>query len=117
MRYSQGRRRRCGPGSSPGRTSGTAPWVLYVHDVVRELFEAESLHRAPAAYTQLHRDVRSYFMDRIRDPAEPHPERAAAEVLLMQRRTPLAAETSILRDRGLLSVPRASPAACEEIIA
>lgn len=79
MRYSQGRRRRCGPGSSPGRTSGTAPWVLYVHDVVRELFEAE--------------------------------------VLLMQRRTPLAAETSILRDRGLLSVPRASPAACEEIIA
>lgn len=90
---------------------------LYVHDVVRELFEAELAHRTPVAYAQLHRTVRGYFLDRIKDPAELHPERAAAEVLLLHRRTPLAEHTSILRDRGLLSVSRASPAAREEIVA
>ena len=90
---------------------------LYVHDVVRELFEAELEHRSPAEYAQLHRAVRGYFQERMVDPAEPHPDRAAAEVLLLHRKTPLAAETSVLRDRGQLSVPRAGPAEREEIIA
>ena len=90
---------------------------LYVHDVVRELFEAELAHRSPAEYTQLHRAVRGYFQERMVDRAEPHPDRAAAEVLLLHRKTPLAAETSVLRDRGQLSVPRAGPAEREEIIA
>ena len=49
-------------------------------------------------------------------PVEPHPDRAAAEVLLLHRKTPLAAETSVLRDRGQLSVPRAGPAEREEIV-
>ena len=92
------------------------PLGLFVHDVVRELFEAELAHRSPTEYTQLHRAVRSYFLDRISDPAEPHPDHAAAEVLLLHRRTPLAQETSLLRDRGQLSVPRAGPAEREEII-
>jgi hypothetical protein len=90
---------------------------LYVHDVVRELFEAELAHRSPAEYAQLHRAVRGYFQERMVDPAEPHPDRAAAEVLLLHRKTPLAAETSVLRDRGQLSVPRAGPAEREEILA
>lgn len=90
---------------------------LYVHDVVRELFEAELAHRSPAEYVQLHRAVRDYFQERMVDPAEPHPDRAAAEVLLLHRKTPLATETSVLRDRGQLSVPRAGPAEREEIIA
>ena len=90
---------------------------LYVHDVVRELFEAELAHRSPAEYTQLHRAVRGYFQERMVDRAEPHPDRAAAEVLLLHRKTPLAAETSVLRDRGQLSVPRAGPAEREEILA
>lgn len=90
---------------------------LYVHDVVRELFEAELAHRTPVAYAQLHRTVRGYFLDRIKDPAELHPERAAAEMLLLHRRTPLAGQTSSLRDRGLLTIPRASPTAREEIVA
>lgn len=90
---------------------------LYVHDVVRELFEAELARRSPAAYAQLHRDIRGYFLDRVTDPAEPHPDRAAAEVLLLHRKTPLAAETSLLRDRGQLSVPRAGPVEREEIVA
>jgi hypothetical protein len=90
---------------------------LYVHDVVRELFEAELEHRSPTAYVQLHRDVRGYFLERMVDPGEPHPDRAAAEVLLLHRKTPLAAETSLLRDRGQLSVPRAGPVEREEIVA
>lgn len=92
------------------------PLGLFVHDVVRELFEAELAQRAPAEYAQLHRSVRGHFLDRMIDPGEPHPDRAAAEVLLLHRRTPLAAETSVLRDRGQLSVPRAGPAEREEII-
>ena len=67
--------------------------------------------------SQLHRAVRGYFLERMVDPAEPHPDRAAAEVLLLHRKTPLAAETSVLRDRGQLSVPRAGPAEREEIVA
>ena len=34
---------------------------LFVHDVVRELFEAELAHRSPTEYVQLHRAVRGYF--------------------------------------------------------
>ncbi|HVK36664.1 MAG TPA: hypothetical protein VM428_13505, partial [Microlunatus sp.] len=90
---------------------------LYVHDVVRELFEAELAHRSPTEYVQLHRAVRGYFLDRMADAGEPHPDRAAAEVLLLHRKTPLAAQTSLLRDRGQLSVPRAGPVEREEIVA
>ena len=90
---------------------------LFVHDVVRELFEAELAHRSPTAYAQLHRDVRGYFLDQLTNATEPHPDRAAAEVLLLHRKTPLAAQTSLLRDRGQLSVPRAGPAEREEILA
>ena len=90
---------------------------LYVHDVVRELFEAELAHRSPTEYVQLHRAVRGYFLDRMADASEPHPDRAAAEVLLLHRKTPLAAQTSLLRDRGQLSVPRAGPVEREEIVA
>ena len=90
---------------------------LYVHDVVRELFEAQLEHRAPAEYARVHRLVRSFFLDRVRDPANAHPDRAAAEMLLLHRRTPLAADTSTLRDRGRLSVPRASAEEREQILA
>jgi hypothetical protein len=92
------------------------PLGLFVHDVVRELFEAELAHRSPAAWVQLHRSIRTFFRERIRDPSEPHPDRAAAELLLLHRRTPLAAETSVLRDRGQLSVPHAGAAEREQII-
>jgi hypothetical protein len=90
---------------------------LYVHDVVRELFEAELAHRSPTEYVRLHRAVRGYFLERMADSGEPHPDRAAAEVLLLHRRAPLASETSLLRDRGQLSVPRAGPVEREEIVA
>ncbi|MFT4166997.1 MAG: ATP-binding protein [Microlunatus sp.] len=89
---------------------------LYLHDVVRELFETQLEHRSPAEYARVHRLVRSFFLDRIHDPANAHPDRAAAEVLLLHRRTPLAADTSVLRDRGRLSVPRASATEREQIL-
>lgn len=90
---------------------------LYLHDVVRELFEAQLEHRSPAEYARVHRLVRSFFLERIDDPTNAHPDRAAAEILLLHRRTPLAADTSALRDRGQLSVPRASVTEREQILA
>lgn len=82
---------------------------LFLHDVVREIFEAEFLHRAPDAYVTLHQTVRGYFMQRLANPTEPYPDRAAAEILLLHRRSPLAAQTADLRDGGLLPVTRAGP--------
>ena len=89
---------------------------LYLHDVVREVFEAQLAHRSPTEYARVHGLVRSFFLDRIHDPANAHPDRAAAELLLLHRRTPLAADTSMLRDRGRLSVPRATEVEREQIL-
>src|SRR5690606_15850240 len=55
---------------------------LFLHDVVREVFEAELAQRSPDAYAALHRTVRGYFLERLFDPAEPHPDHAAAQILL-----------------------------------
>lgn len=112
----------------PGRADEVFGWLesrpyvrrgalgLYLHDVVRELFEAQLEHRSPVEYARVHRVLRSFFLDRIHDPTNAHPDRAAAEMLLLHRRTPLAADTSVLRDRGRLSVPRASTAEREQIV-
>lgn len=88
---------------------------LFLHDVVRELFEAEFAHRSPDGYTALHVAVRGYFLRRLVDPDEPRPDRAAAEILLMHRSGPLAGQTALLRERGLPSISRAGPADREAI--
>jgi hypothetical protein len=82
---------------------------LFLHDVVRELFEAEFAQRAPEAYADLHRRVRGYFLERITDPQEPHPDRAAAEILLIHRRSPLSAQTDAMRSSGMPPVRTAWP--------
>lgn len=81
---------------------------LFLHDVVRELFEADIAHRSPDSYASLHRVVRGYFVERLVDPAEPHPDRAAAEILLLLRRGPLSAEVARLREGGVPPVVHAS---------
>jgi AAA ATPase domain len=90
---------------------------LYLHEVVREVFEAEFAERAPQAYTALHRTVRQHFLERMADPAEPRPDRAAAEILLIHRRSPLAEHTAQLRNRGLLSVSPADPRDRPDVVA
>ncbi|WP_141012808.1 sigma-70 family RNA polymerase sigma factor [Nocardioides sambongensis] len=80
---------------------------LYLHEVVREVFEAEFAQRAPAAFADLHRRVRDHFLQRIVDPHEVHPDRAAAEILLLHRRGPLSDQTAGLREGGLLPITRA----------
>lgn len=82
---------------------------LFVHDVVREVFEAEFSQRSPDTYVALHVAVRSYFLGRLADPGEPHPDRAAAELLFLHRRGPLAEMMATLREGGLLPVARAGP--------
>ena len=101
----------------------TRPYVrqgavgLFLHDVVREAFESELAHRSPDAYSALHTTVRDYFLQRLVDPAEPHPDRAAAEILLLHRRSPLAATTTTLRRGGVLSVVTAGPEERQEVLA
>ncbi|MEO7069905.1 MAG: ATP-binding protein, partial [Nostocoides sp.] len=82
---------------------------LFVHDVVREVFEAEFAHRSPDVYVALHVAVRGYFLGRLADPGEPHPDRAAAELLFLHRRGPLSEMMATLRGGGLLPVARAGP--------
>lgn len=89
---------------------------LFLHDVVRELFEAEFAQRAPQAFTAMHRTVRNYFLERLLDEDEPHRDRAAAEILILHRKSPLVADTTALRDGGLVSVPRARPEDQAEIV-
>jgi hypothetical protein len=80
---------------------------LFLHDVVRELFEAEFAQRAPESYAALHRTVRAYFLERLSDPLEPHPDRAAAEILLIHRRSPLPFQVDAMRSRGIPPVQQA----------
>jgi hypothetical protein len=82
---------------------------LFLHDVVREAFEAEFAHRSPDAYAALHVAIRNYFLERLFDPAEPRPDRAAAEILLTHRAGPLTEQTAALREAGQLSIVRADP--------
>lgn len=89
---------------------------LFLHDLVREVFEAEFAQRSPDAAVDLHRRVRDHFLARIFDPREPHPDRMAAEVLLLHRRTPLATQVAGLRDGGLPSIGRAEPAQRAEFL-
>jgi hypothetical protein len=89
---------------------------LILHDVVGELFEEEFARRTPAAYAALHRSVRDYFLERLIDPDNPYPDRAAAEILLLHRHSPLAADIATLRVGGLLSVPKAGPRDHAEMI-
>lgn len=83
---------------------------LYLHDVVRKLFETEFRHRSPDGYLALHRTVRQYFEERVDDPHETHPLRAAAEILLLHRRGPLSAEVADLPIGTLPPVAKATAA-------
>lgn len=89
---------------------------LFLHDVVREAFEAVFIHRAPDSYSSLHRRIRDYFLARVFDLEEPHPDRAAAEILLLHRRTPLESQIEVLRCSGLPSVSRAAAGERDDVI-
>lgn len=86
------------------------PVGLYLHDVVSALFETEFRHRSPDGYLALHRAVRAYFEERLDDPNETHPERAATEILLLHRRGPLSAEVAGLPGATLPPLTRATTA-------
>ncbi|WP_051218221.1 ATP-binding protein [Nocardioides insulae] len=89
---------------------------LFLHDVVREVFEAEFAHRAPDAYADLHRRIKEYFLQRLVDPRAVHPDRSATEILMLHRKGPLSEETATLRDGGLIPIGRAGPEEHEEIL-
>lgn len=86
------------------------PSGLYLHDVVSDLFEAEFRHRSPEGYMALHRAVRGYFLERVDDPREAHPERAANELMLLHRGGPLSARMAGVPAATLPLLSRATPA-------
>lgn len=89
---------------------------LFLHEVVREAFEAEFAQRAPQAYAALHATIHHHFMERLFDPGEPSPDRMAAEILLLHRAGPLGEQAAALRDAGKLSVARAVPSDLPAIV-
>lgn len=89
----------------PYVSSGTTG--LFLHDVVRELFEAEFLQRSPDDYCALHRTIRGYFLEKLVDATQPDTDRAAAELLLLHRKGPLSEQTAALRGAGLPRIERA----------
>ena len=110
-------RRRSGPGSSHGRTSGGEPSVCSCTtsygSCSRRSWRTARRRRTPSCTGT----SAATSWTSSTNAGEPHPDRAAAEVLLLHRKTPLAAQTSLLRDRGQLSVPHAGPVEREEIVA
>ena len=58
----------------------------------------------------LHRAVRTYFLQRVDDPREAHPERAANELLLLHRGGPLTARMAGVPAATLPTLHRATPA-------
>jgi AAA ATPase domain len=83
------------------RHSGTG---LHLHDLMRDLLEAEFAQRNPEAYGALHRTIRQHAVGRLLSGRTPTPFRDATELLLLHRRSPLAAAFRQLRDEGVLPV-------------
>jgi hypothetical protein len=77
---------------------------LHLHDLMRDLLEAEFAQRNPDAYGTLHRTIRQHAVGRLLSGRTPTPFRDATELLLLHRRSPLAAAFRQLRDEGVLSV-------------
>jgi hypothetical protein len=83
---------------------------LHLHDLVRDVFDAEFAHRNPDAYVALHRTMRQHTVGRLLDPASLSRHRDAIELMLLHRRSPLEPQVRQLRDTGVLAVVPAAPA-------
>ena len=107
---------RCGPGWSRGRTSGAersgCTCTTSYGSCSRRSWRTA---RRPSTSSCTGRSAATSW---IGWPTRPNriPIGRPRRSLLLHRKTPLAAQTSLLRDRGQLSVPRAGPAEREEIV-
>ena len=83
---------------------------LHLHDLVRDVFDAEFAQRNPDAYVALHRTMRQHAVGRLLDPASVSRHRDAIELMLLHRHSPLEPQVRQLRDSGVLAMVRAAPA-------
>jgi hypothetical protein len=83
---------------------------LHLHDLLRDVFDAEFAQRSPEAYVALHRTIRQHAVGRLLHPASLSRHRDATELMLLHRRSPLDREVQQLRDSGVLAVVPAAPA-------
>ena len=83
---------------------------LYLHDLVRDVFDAEFAQRNPDAYVALHRTMRQHAVSRLFDPTSLSRHRDAIELMLLHQRSPLEPQVRQLRDTGVLAMVPAAPA-------
>ena len=83
---------------------GQAGDGLHLHDLVRDVFDAEFAHRNPDAYVALHRTIRGHTVERLVDPASIARHREATELILLHRRGAFGAAVRPLRDSGVLAI-------------
>ena len=89
---------------------GQAGDGLHLHDLVRDVFDAEFAHRNPDAYVALHRTIRGHTVERLADPASVARHREATELILLHRRGAFGAAVRPLRDAGALALVPGTPA-------
>jgi AAA ATPase domain len=83
---------------------------LHLHDLVRDVFDAEFAQRNPDAYVALHRTMRQHAVSRLLDPASLSRHRDAIELMLLHKHSPLEPQARQLRDSGVLAMVPAAPA-------
>jgi hypothetical protein len=83
---------------------------LHLHDLVRDVFDAEFAQRNPDAYVALHRTIRQFVVGRLLDPTTVSAHRDAAELILLHRHGAFGAAVRPLRDAGVLAVVPATSA-------
>ncbi len=65
------------------------PHGIFPHDLVRDVIDADLRWRNPAAYRQMHRQIRLYFKRLRRSASEPEQQRLFVETIFMDRHQPL----------------------------
>jgi len=97
--------------------TATTSQGLRLHDLVRDVFDAEFAQRSPDAYAELHRTIRMHTVTRLVAPDSVTRYRDATELILLHRRSPAEAELSVLRDGGAPAVSAATPGDHERMCA
>ena len=91
------------------------PNGLYLHDLARDVLEAEFRRRSPDAYRRLHRTIRNGFTMAVRiGDAEARPQ-AAEQIMFLHRTSPISAMVHALRSTGAATVVPGQPADGAEV--
>ncbi|MEV0719198.1 ATP-binding protein [Asanoa sp. NPDC050611] len=80
------------------------PHGLFVHDLVRDVLDAEFERRLPERYHAHHRTIHAYTVARLRTTVGPDRERHGQQLLFLLRNSPFASSFAALRALGSVAV-------------